>query len=106
MHERLPTKGFVVPIEAYERLRERFSDDQLQRAYVGRWPDRTAFGEHLLRDTNAVGHIATLPVWLREYIRVDYGGFVHDRERDGMYVIHELQSEIVVFDGFHLQLHA
>jgi len=102
MHERLESKGFVVTTADYAQLHVEFDDSSLQRAYVGRWPDRQAFGAELLADTKAAQHLAALPRWLRDYVTLDTERFVHDMEHSGEFVIRDVSSGIAVFDGMRL----
>ena len=102
MHERLETRGFLVSIEDYAQLHTEFDDRSLQRAYVGRWPDRQAFGAELLADTKAAQHLAALPRWLRDYVTLDTERFVEDMEHSGEFVIRDVSSGIAVFDGMRL----
>lgn len=102
MNERLPTTTFVVPAEDYERLRGIYDNATLERAYVGRWPDRAAFGRYLFEDTRAEQHLVEIPGWLRPYVVLDGERYVRDLESERAYAVLDVDSGIAVFDGMLL----
>ena len=72
---------------------------RLQDAFIGVWPDRESFGQHLLADGPAAERLAELPMWLRPYVRVDGEAVVRDMEAAGHYVLASMRRGVCVFDG-------
>jgi len=99
MHEPLPTRPFLVPGEDYRHIVDRLDERTLAAAFIGRWASREAFGLELLEDTSARARIAALPIWLRDYVRLDPEAYVADLERAGIYVVAPVESGVCVFDA-------
>lgn len=58
-------------------------------AYVGRYTDRAEFGRNLVTLLGASEHLARLPDWLQDYLRVDGEAAAHDFEAAGHYFIYD-----------------
>ena len=72
--------------------------ERFRVAYVGHWPDRGAFGEHLLADYGADRYLRGLPPWLQRYTQLDGQAFAADFEQAGHYYIAEVRDAVYVFD--------
>lgn len=92
-------RTFLVEAADYHAVLQKIDERQIKEAFVGLWPDREAFGQHLLSDSSAGARLDTLPLWLRPYVRLDGAALVSDLERDGLYVLTDVRQGICVFDG-------
>lgn len=86
---------------AWEIFRRYGGADQerFRAAYIGAWPDRAAFGSHLLDEYGASERLAELPRWLRPYVQLDTAKIVTEFEAAGHYIVAEVSDQIYVFDA-------
>lgn len=92
-------KTFLVDAMDYLKVTAQVDEAQIREAYIGLWPSREAFGQHLLEDTSAEEKLQGLPNWLRPYVRLDGAALVADLEREGVYTVAEISRGVCVFDG-------
>lgn len=100
MHEQQERRAsLLVAATDYERIIATLDESTLEAAFVGQWSSREAFGQELLADTSAKQRLGELPLWLRDYVRLDGEAFVADLEQQGVYVVAPVQKGVCVFDG-------
>lgn len=82
--------------------------EAFRMSYLGHYPSRSAFGEHLLEETYAASErLQKVPSTLRAYVRLDAEQVVSDWERAGHFLlcaVDEAQSDlgVYVFDAHGL----
>lgn len=96
-HER--RASLLVAAPDYERIIATLDESTLEAAFIGTWKSREAFGQELLADTSAKQRLSELPLWMRDYVRLDGEAFVADLEQQGIYVLATVQKGVCVFDG-------
>jgi hypothetical protein len=99
MHEQERRASLLVAPHDYERIIATLDESTLESAFVGQYASREAFGQELLADTSAKQRLAELPLWLRDYVKLDGEAFVADLEQQGVYVVAKVQAGVCVFDG-------
>ena len=77
-------------------------EQRFRAAYLGRYPDRAAFGGQLLSELGADRRLQRLPDWLRAYVRLDGTAVVADFERAGHYHVFDAPNNggTYVFDRY------
>lgn len=98
MNEQQPRDPAEVAWDAFRVLTATTDRETFQQAYVGSWPNATAFGEQLLADYDAGRYLARLPTWLQRLVRIDSAAFVGDFTQAGYYHLVEADG-LHVFDG-------
>ena len=90
---------FLVEAADYLEVLQKVDERQIKDSFIGIWSSRDAFGLHLLSDSSADRRLATLPIWLQPYVRLDGAALVGDLEREGLYVLADVKQGVCVFDG-------
>ncbi len=99
MREQAPRTTFLVDAADYLKLAAQVDETKIREAFIGVWPSREDFGRQLLEENNAEKRLQSLPLWLRQYVRLDGEAIVKDLERDGVYALAEISRGVCVFDG-------
>ncbi len=99
MHENNKQETFLVDAADYRGVLQHVDEARIKDAFIGIWPSRDDFGQHLLRDGSAAARLEALPLWLKPYVRLDGAALVGDLERDGLYVLADVAQGVCVFDG-------
>lgn len=103
MSETKKQRTFLVEAADYHEVLKKVDEQRIREAFIGLWPDREAFGCHLLGDSSADDRLQLLPLWLRPYVRLDGTALVNDLEREGLYVLADVRQGVCVFDGAVVQ---
>jgi len=99
MKEAPPRSTFIVDSSDFLRITAEIDERLLKEAFIGLWPNRNAFGQHLLNDNNATESLEHVPRWLRPYVSLDGAAFVDDLVKQGVYVVTDVSRGVCVFDG-------